>query len=329
MVNQDVKYSKKLILPLIIKYSISIQTNYMFWSVLRMFEGNPYYQVWGINIVFGKVTTYQKFERAARWILDPENAKYLSRMEIGNVQVANLGKNDFFKLEKDIKGIEDINSFKEIAKTFDNKQYMLIDKEFHLDSMNGSERFTNKEFDKWKRLFDRFSQLPEDRRKGLIERVSQTDNLNSLYTLISAGVKPKYTWDADSFIDFVDKHTKSIVCYNKDNVVVIRARNFKDAKSLCAGKTNWPIIASVQYWNENVRDINASQYFIFNFNAPETAENSITALTIEENGFFSMCYSLTSENIMNSNKGGMSEMRKHFETIGIQPEDFTDVGKQS
>ena len=180
-------------------------------------------------------------------------------------------------LDDDIKAL----GRKLLIKKFYNSLYRSMK-----ERVNKLEDDKRKEFDE---LSLAFMELPEDTRKlftplAYFEKnnISIEQFIESLKSFIET---ESVNQDKQAILDKLKKHEgKYKVAYDKDNVLAIQSNN---KEVICdIGSQNWCIVYNPDSYANSYYGprTNNTQYVVFNFNLPSSADNSMFGVTVTEEG---------------------------------------------
>lgn len=294
----ELNYSKKQIQPLIEKYAINPETNTTFARVIKMFDGQPNYQLWGVKVVFSKAIKIEELEAIKNWATEnPNLIKQLSKN--GNL-ICYSSATDFKNLRTEMDGLCKIAFIKNIISRFNTDQRKILTEEINPDSFDGLTCHVNGKFSDWFNLFSKFNKLSANTKTKVIGRMSAVRNVSEIKTLINQALQEKYSWNKEDLLSFVSNNTPSCdVIFNDKDVVVLNVKNYKDSNTLCYGRTSWCITSSESQWKNYVSSKSNKQYFFFDFSKPEKDELAHIGFTVNDTYGFHAAHSTSDGNLMN------------------------------
>ena len=294
----ELNYSKKQIQPLIDKYAINAETNTTFARIIKMFDGQPNYQLWGVKVVFSKATKIEELESIKRWADEnPSLIKQLSKN--GNI-ICYSTASDFSTLRTETDGLCKIAFVKNIISRFNTDQRKILTEAITPDKFNGLTCHTDKNFSKWFNLFSKFNKLSANTKTKVIGRMSAERDVKVIERLLNESLKEKYNWNREDLLSFVSNNTPTCdVIFDDKDVVILQVKNYQDSNTLCYGRTSWCITSSESQWKNYVSGKGNKQYFFFDFTKPEKDELAHIGFTISDTNGFHAAHSTTDANLMN------------------------------
>ena len=294
----ELNYSKKQIQPLIEKYAINAETNTTFARIIKMFDGQPNYQLWGVKVVFSKAIKVEELESIKNWAeVNPSLIKQLSKN--GNI-ICYSTASDFATLRKEMDGLCKIAFVKGVISRFNTDQRKILTEEIAPDSFNGLTCDSSGKFKEWFTLFDKFNKLSANTKTKVIGRMSAVRNVSEIKTLINQALQEKYAWNKEDLLSFVANNTPDCdVVFNDKDIVVLNVKSYKDSNTLCYGRTSWCITSSEGQWKNYVSGKSNKQYFFFDFSKPEKDELAHIGFTVNDTNGFHAAHSTSDGNMMN------------------------------
>ena len=294
----ELNYSKKQIQPLIEKYAINAETNTTFARIIKMFDGQPNYQLWGVKVVFSKAIKVEELESIKNWAeVNPSLIKQLSKN--GNI-ICYSTASDFATLRKEMDGLCKIAFVKGVISRFNTDQRKILTEEIAPDSFNGLTCDSSGKFKEWFTLFDKFNKLSANTKTKVIGRMSAVRNVSEIKTLINQALQEKYAWNKEDLLSFVANNTPDCdVVFNDKDIVVLNVKNYKASNTLCYGRTSWCITSSESQWKNYVSGKSNKQYFFFDFSKPEKDELAHIGFTVNDTNGFHAAHSTSDGNMMN------------------------------
>lgn len=303
----ELNYSKKQIQPLIEKYAINPETNTTFAKIIKMFDGQPNYQLWGVKVVFSKAVRIEELEAIKSWADEnPNLIKLLSKN--GNI-ICYSSATDIITLRIETDGLSKISFVKNIISRFNTDQRKILTEVIEPDKLNGLTCHKNTKFNEWFDLFTKFNRLSASTKTNVIGRMSAVRDANEIKNLLKQSLKEKYAWNKEDLLSFVSNNTpKCNVIFNDKDVVILDVTNYNDSNTLCYGRTSWCITSSESQWKNYVSSKGNKQYFLFDFSKPESDELAHIGFTVNDSIGFHAAHSKSDGNLMNS---GISYHGKH------------------
>lgn len=294
----ELNYSKKQIQPLIDKYAINPETNTTFARIIKMFDKQPNYQLWGVKVVFSKVIKIEVLETIKNWAdANPSLIKLLSKN--GNI-ICYSTKADFDILNREMDGLCKIAFVKNIISRFNTDQRKLLTEAIKPDSYDGMTCRNSSVFAEWFSIFDKFNKLSANTKTKVIGRMSAVRSVEDIKTLLKQALKEKYAWNKEDLLSFVANNTPNCeVVFNDKDIVILNVKDYKDSNTLCYGRTSWCITSSDSQWKNYVTSKNNRQYFFFDFSKPEKDELAHIGFTISDTKGFHAAHSTSDGNLMN------------------------------
>ena len=281
----EVVYSKKQINPLIKKYGINTETDTVFNSVIELFNNAPTYQVWGIKSVFSGALTLEGLQTIKAWA--DENKNLIKSLTKQNI-VSYSTPEDIIMLLNEIEGLNMISFVKSYVNRFNTEQRHMLDGALKFGNLNGIKAHTNPRFKSWYKIFSRFDKLTENRKKKFISVCSAFHDVKALKNSLAKSTEEDYVWTKGDMLAFMENNTPNCkVVFNEGNIVIVEVPDFTSSRKLCgAGHTEWCITREESYFRNYVTDYVCpvrKQYFLFNFDKPESDEFAHIGFTIEDN----------------------------------------------
>jgi len=294
----ELNYSKKQIQPLIDKYAINAETNTTFARIIKMFDGQPNYQLWGVKAVFSKAIKVEELEVIKNWADEnPSLIKLLTKK--GNL-ICYSSTSDFVTLRREMDGLCKISFVKSIISRFNTDQRKILTEAIKPDSFNGLTCHSNSNFSKWFSLFEKFNKLSASTKTKVIGRMSAVRKINEIETLLNQALQEKYSWNKEDLLSFVSNNTPECdVIFDDGNIVILQVKNYKDSNTLCYGRTSWCITSSESQWKNYVSSKGNKQYFFFDFSKPEKDELAHIGFTVSDTNGFHAAHSTSDANMMN------------------------------
>ena len=293
----EIIYSKKQLAPVINKYSIDPE-NETFVSIIEMFNGKPNYHVWAVKAVFSGAVTLPEMRFIAQWI--DGNQTHIRNLEKQNI-VAYKTNKDFASLLAEIRGMNAIVAIKNTVSKFNTLQRKMIDDELHLANITPLAASKDDKIKTWKDLLGKFELLPQYKKENFISLASAYRNINSLFDGIVKSLRESYNWEREDMLAFMRNNTPNCkVVFDKNNVVVLEIPDFESSEKLCGGgRTGWCITRGNNFFENYVEDgTRRKQFFIFNFNKPETDETAHVGFTVEMGRGVVNAHSTKNKNMM-------------------------------
>lgn len=298
----ELNYSKKQIQPLIDKYAINPETNTTFARIIKMFDGKPNYQLWGVKVVFSKAINMDGLNTIKQWAdNNPSLIKRLSKN--GNI-ICYASKDDMAKLMTEMDGLCKIAFVKEIISRFNTDQRKILTEAIKPDTLDGITCQSNRTFVSWFELFSKFNKLTANTKSKVIGRMSSIRNASEIKKFINDALVERYSWNKDDLLSFVAINTPNCeVVYDKDNIVILQVHTYDESKTLCYSRTSWCITTSSDQWiNYVTRDAN-KQYFFFDFSKPEKDELAHVGFTVSGKDGIKYAHSTTDRDLINGGRG--------------------------
>ena len=277
----ELNYSKKQIQPLIDKYAINPKTNTTFARVIKMFDGQPNYQLWGVKVVFSKAIKADELSAIKDWAeANPSLIKQLSKN--GNI-ICYSTNEDFKVLRQEMDGLCKIAFVKNVISRFNTDQRKILSDTIKPDGLNGITCTSSPVFNEWFILFEKFNRLSASTKTNAIGRMSAVRNVAEIKVLINDALKKKYGWNKEDLLSFVANNTpKCEIVYNDKDIVILEVKNYEDSNTLCYGRTSWCITSSEGQWKNYVTSKKNKQFFFFDFSKPESDELAHVAFSLND-----------------------------------------------
>jgi len=299
----SVNYPKKQISQIVTNAGLtpSFEDNKYFLSVMDILNNKPNYQVWAAVMMLVQGIVPHRVAKISRWINN--NREFIKDLSKQNI-VAYKNAEDFSLLEDETNTINKLNIVKKMIRKFNTKQKNMLLELFEPVSSLGTLSLNNNgEFKNWYKLFNGLSKLPADRQGKFISLSSAFDNAKDILAAVEQAIKPTYAWNKDEAMEFIKKNAKDCsIIFDNNNVLVLKVPSFKSSHKLCGGgRTGWCLTRENQYFNSYVTSYdNRTQYFLFNFNKPETDELAHIGFTVEDGVGITNAHSTKNMNMIGS-----------------------------
>ena len=294
----ELNYSKKQIQPLIDKYAINAETNTTFARIIKMFDGQPNYQLWGVKVVFSKAIKVEELEAIKHWA--DENPNLIKQLSKNGNLICYSSATDFANLRTETDGLCKIAFVKNIISRFNTDQRKILTEAINPDKFDGLTCHTNGTFSEWFDLFSKFNKLSANTKTKVIGRMSAVRNISEIKSLLKQALKEKYAWNKEDLLSFVANNTPSCdVVFNDKDVVILQVKNYNDSNTLCYGRTSWCITSSESQWKNYVSSKSNKQFFFFDFSKPEKDELAHIGFTVSDTNGFHAAHSTSDGNMMN------------------------------
>lgn len=279
----EVVYSKKQIAPLIKKYGINPETNTLFQNIIKLFADTPNYQVWAVKVIFSKALPFEQLAFIKHW--SDENKTLIKSLTKQNI-VSYSSPSDLGNLLYEIEGLNMVSLVKNNINRFNTEQRHMLEKAINPSALNGITAHTNRTFQSWYKIFNKFDKLPETRKKKFISLCSAYRDLNAMKEGLAKSTEESYQWNKEDMLAFMQNNAPDCkIVFNKGNIVILEIPSFDDSRKLCGGgRTGWCITREESYFRQYVTSRPGhKQYFFFNFDKPETDEFAHIGFTVEDN----------------------------------------------
>lgn len=152
----------------------------------------------------------------------------------------------------------------------------------------------------------RLSRLSDTKRLNFIKKMSSVTDFNELTRQLRFVTSVHFSWDKESFMDFINnvEGIKYEKIYENDKVILVKVLDYETIKQL--GKTtNWCISKNKQYWNNYIEHHNGmtTQYMIFDFSKLEDDKLSIVGFTTTHNKGITSAHNFINDNLMGNAEG--------------------------
>ena len=273
----ELNYSKRQINPLVKKYSIDVENNKYFQSIITMFEDQTPYQIWAIKGVFENVFGIEDVQRIKSWV--DENHTDIQNLVKKNI-ISYKTKTDISNLYKEMEGIKMIHLVKDVISRFNTQQRELLKN--NIDIPDALEAKRSPVFNKYYEIFKGVLTLPKHRQEKLISTSSAIDSFGFLIEHVSKALEASYSWNKEDMLGFLSRNCPdSSVVYDNDNIVIVQVASFDSSRKLCGGgRTGWCLTREISYFRRYVNENNANQFFYFDFSKREDHELAHIGFTV-------------------------------------------------
>lgn len=273
------EYNKKQMQPVIDKFQIDPNKNKVFANIVTMFEDSKNYQVWAVKSVFSKAISLVEMEAIKNWIAaNKNNIKRLSKQNI----VQYVTADDFKLLATEINGINFEYLIKHTISCFNPEQKKMLQSFFFKTELTPQEMGTNKTFEKWSKIFEKFNKISSNRKGRFYQSASGIKDLDTLFKAINNCLKEAYDWSKDELLLYIENLDGCEVVYDNGPIVILKVTKFATSNALCGnGRTTWCIAREERYFNDYVLRDGRQQFFLFDFSRKETDSFAHIGFTIE------------------------------------------------
>ena len=323
----ELNYSKKQIQPLIDKYAINPEKNTTFQRIIKMFDGQPNYQLWGVKVVFSKSVKVEELENIKGWAdINSNLIKLLTKN--GNL-VSYTTSADFTQLRMEMDGLCKIAFVKNVISRFNTDQRKLLSEHIKPDTFNGLSCGKNRTFCEWFDLFNKFNKLSANTKTKVIGRMSAVRNMDEIKRLLNESLKEKYNWNKEDLIAFVANNAPDTeVIFDNGDIVILKVNSYKDSNILCFGRTSWCITSSENQWKSYAGQSGRKQFFLFDFAKPEKDELAHIGFTTSGKEGIYAAHSTSDQSLMNSGisyHGKMVNIQKALSDAGVGLSAFMEL----
>ena len=271
--------SKKQLQPLIERYGIDTETDYLFTSIIELFDGRPNYQYWAISMVYGKKATYKEIKAIRDWAFS--NKTLIKQLYLHNI-TAYTTKSELVQLRNEISSLKITSLIKSAINKFNTDQRKMLTSKIFPNGINTLTDYANRDINNWYSLFVKFNSLPESRRNNLLSNASSIREIDALRRAIKDCLIWKYKWNKDSMLEFLYENASDCeVVFNEGQCVIVRVPSYESAVRLAGGgRTKWCITKEEEHFETFVGK-DSTQYFIFDFSRKESDCFAHIAFTVE------------------------------------------------
>lgn len=269
----ELNYSKKRLEPVITKFGIDVENDKVFQGIVLLFPGQTDYQLWAIKGVYSKAVTLDALIHIKEWAEEnPTEISHLSRKNL----VSYKTKLDFTSLNREMESLDAVNFVRHTISRFNTNQRHIL-KTAILDPIEQSffNALSSSSFKKYLKLFKDFETLPAHRQAKFISLMSAVNNIHDIESNLKKSLEASYEWNREDMLSFAQRCCPDTeVCFDQNNVVVLRIPSFASSQKLCGGgRTSWCLTREENYFNNyTTKNNNAQQFFLFDFNRNEKHE---------------------------------------------------------
>ena len=278
----EINYSKKQIGPLVKKYGIDTENDKVFSEIINMFDSVSY-QIWALKLVFEGIASIDEINSIKEWA--GTHSSFINKLSKKNITAYKI-PSEIHQLFSEMEAFDSISFVKNCINSFNTHQKKLIANAIHIDNLTAVNLNRNAIFTSWYNLFKKFEKLPFNRKSKFISLCSAFEDARSIKEGLENAVKQSYSWNHDDMLAFMNNNaTDCSVIYDNNNIVVLQVPTFKSSQALCGGgRTGWCITRESRYFDSYVtshEDSKHTQYFLFNFNKPESDELAHVGITVD------------------------------------------------
>lgn len=294
----ELVYAKKRLEPFIKKYSIDVENDKVFAVIVStLFPNQTDYQIWALKLYNEQMVELATLAEINAWaIKNPTKISTLSKHNI----VSYKTNEDVKNLLQEMKSIDMVHFVENFINQFNTAQRCLLRIEV-LDDLVPYEAHNSNTFLKFHKLAKSFSELPTHRKQKFISLMSAVESFREIMEHMANALEESYEWNREDMLSYAKHHCPDIeICYDKDNIVVLRIPSFESATKLCgAGRTSWCLTRKRDYFERYTKEnSNGQQYFIFNFNVPERNDLAHVGFTVVPNSGISHSHATRNGNLM-------------------------------
>ena len=292
-------YAKKRLQPMIDKFGIDPATDKVFQSIITLFNEQTDYQMWGIKLVYTRATSLDNLVLIKNWAdANPTEIQHLSLKNL----VLYKNTADIVKLHNEIASIDAYHCVKNALNTFNTEQRNLL-KDFFLSPVEDApyKALNLKRFNDFYKKVSAFVKLPEHRKNKFITLMSAVRNVEEIMVHINKALEETYEWNREDMLAYAQRNCPNAeVCYDKDNVVILRLDSFNSAQKLCGnGRTSWCLTRESSYFRRYTEENNyAQQFALFNFNHKEQHELAHVGFSVRPDQGINYAHSTLNHNMM-------------------------------
>lgn len=321
------EYNKKQIQPLIDKFAINPETNTFFQSIIKMFEGQPNYQLWAVKVLFGGQTNIEELTAIHAWLANNKN--HVKRLSKANI-VSYTREKDFILLRKEMNGIDMVNTISKTIACFNTDQRKILAEKIMAGIETPLDAYNSSLIHEVSQTFANFNKISPNRRKKMLSNCSALRDYNLLYKAIKDSIKETYIWEKEDMLAFMEANTPTCtVVFNQGPYVILRVPGFTESKKLCGGgRTEWCITMQDGHWNtySSSRD-GKTQYFFFDFSKKESASLAHVGFTTKKGKGIITAQTCENKNMLsefkvNGENWNIFSLLKH---IGCDPAIFSSI----
>lgn len=296
IIEENLNYSKKQINPLIEKYHIKPASNEKFKTIIKMFDNQTNYQIWGIKVVFNRFATLDQVMIVKDWA--DNNHQLIQKLSKKNI-ISYVKSEEITELFNEMDALSKYAVVKRNIEKFNTDQRNIFNAkigkiETAIDAINNDT--INRLFDLFKR-FEKYSDLNQN---NFLTKCSAVRDYEMLVKSLVEFFNKSWEWNKNDLIDFVHVNTPSTsIIYDDHNIVILNIKDYESSKKTCGGgKTSWCITQNEGHFNSYVIRDNNKQMFMFNFNKNEDDDLSKIGFTINCKKGIVHAHSMQNANLM-------------------------------
>ena len=269
----EITYAKKRLEPIIKKYSIDVENDKVFKSIITLFNGQTDYQIWALKLVFGHFATLDNVIHFKEWAdANPNEIQHLSLHNL----ISYKNKANIAALNKEIAAIDNLRVVKDVVSRFNTAQRRVLH-EVYIEPFSAEpwKCNGNSAFRSFAELAKQFLMLPAHRQQKFISLMSAVSSASNIISHLKNAIEETYEWNREDMLLYAQRCCPDVeVCYDNNNVVVLRIPSFASSAKLCgSGRTSWCLTCDESYFNRyTYNNDNAQQFFLFDFNKRENHE---------------------------------------------------------
>lgn len=296
IVEENLNYSKKQINPLIEKYHIKPTSNEKFKTIIKMFDNQTNYQIWGIKVVFNRFATLEQVMTIKDWA--DNNHQLIQKLSKKNI-ISYVKTDEITELFKEIEALSKYAVVKRNIEKFNTDQRNIFNRQIGKIE-NAKDAINNDVINKLFDLFNRFEKYSTLNQDNFLKKCSPVRDYETLITLLVDFFNKSWKWDKNDLIDFVHVNTPSTsIIYDDHNIVILNIKDYESSKKTCGGgKTSWCITREENHFNSYVIRENNKQMFMFNFNKNEDDDLSKIGFTVNCKKGIIHAHSMQNANLM-------------------------------
>lgn len=297
----ELNYSKKRLEPIVNKFGIDVENDKVFLAIVALFPNQTDYQMWALKVVFSKVVTLDNIIRIKEWADEnPTEISHLSKKNLVSYKTAV----DFASLFNEMENLSAVLFVRSVISKFNtNQRKLLTDYILNPIAKTPFMAFSSARFSEFHKLFTGFETLPTHRKQKFISLMSAVDSITAIKKHLMSSLEESYDWNREDMLSFAKRNCPDTeVCFDENNVVVLRVPSFNSSKKLCGnGRTSWCLTREASYFrNYTESNNNAQQFFLFDFNKQEKHELAHVGFSVNPQKGINYAHTTRNNNLMGS-----------------------------
>lgn len=321
-------YAKKRLEPIIKKFGIDVDNDVTFKAIITLFNGQTDYQIWALKVFHDSSVSIDQLKLIQEWAnTNPTEISHLSKHNI----VSYKTPSDIAMLFSEIGSLDAMHMVTKFIAKFNTEQRQIL-KNTLINDVVIYNCLNYPAFNNFFKLVKDFETLPQHRQQKFISLMSAVYSFDEIIVHLHRALEESYTWNREDMLSFAQRNCKDTeVCFDKDNVVILRVPTYESSTKLCGGgRTSWCLTRDRSYFTRYTKENdNAQQFFLFDFNKAENHDLSHVGFSVNPNRGINYAHSTRNGNLMSELEvnGEKWDIHKVLETLHIDKSAYIRLKK--